>query len=71
MWPGANVVYFGLLIGALITAATASLLALLLFALRFSTRIVLITALGYGLCTIAWTYARMLWGLPVSTAAAR
>jgi hypothetical protein len=28
MWPGANAVYFGLPVGALITAATASLLAL-------------------------------------------
>ena len=60
-----SVVYAGLLTGALITAATASLLVVWLEDVGFARRVALITALGYGLCTIAWVYARMLWDLPV------
>jgi hypothetical protein len=60
-WPGLNAVYVGLLLNSLITAATAVLLLRWLADLGFSRRIALLSALIYGLGTIAWVYARMFW----------
>ena len=59
--PGLNAVHVGLLTNALVTALTASLLFLWLADLGFSRPTALLTTLGYGLCTIAWIYARMFW----------
>jgi len=65
LWATSSAVYGGLLVGALTTAATASILVLWLEDVGFSRATALVTGLGYGLCTFAWVYARMLWGLPV------
>ena len=62
---GISAVFVGMLTGALSIAATASLLVVWLEEVGFSRRTALITALGYGLCTFAFVYARMLWDLPV------
>ncbi len=59
--PGLNAVHVGLLTNALVTALTASLLFIWLTDLGYSHATATITALGYGLCTIAWVYARMFW----------
>lgn len=59
--PGLNAVHVGLLINAIVTALTAGLLLLWLTDLGFSRRIATLTALVYGLGTIAWVYARMFW----------
>lgn len=59
--PGLNAVHVGLLTNALVTALTASVLLLWLTDLGFSRSAAVLTALGYGLCTVAWVYARMFW----------
>ena len=59
--PGLNVVHVGLLTNAIITALTAALLFMWLTDLGFSRAAATLTTLGYGLCTIAWVYARMFW----------
>ncbi|GIK39193.1 MAG: hypothetical protein BroJett011_30260 [Chloroflexota bacterium] len=59
--PGLNAVHTGLLTNAAITALTASLLFIWLIDLGFTSPVVALTTLGYGLCTIAWVYARMFW----------
>lgn len=59
--PGLNAVHVGLLTNALVTALTASLLFVWLTDLSFSRFGATLTALGYGLGTIAWVYARMFW----------
>jgi 4-amino-4-deoxy-L-arabinose transferase-like glycosyltransferase len=59
--PGLNAVYVGLLLNSLVTAATGALLLRWLADLGFSRRTALLTALAYGLGTIAWVYARMFW----------
>jgi len=59
--PGLNAVHVGLLTNSLVTALTASLLFLWLIDLGFSQSVATITTLSYGLCTIAWVYARMFW----------
>jgi hypothetical protein len=59
--PGLNVIHLGLLTNAFITALTASLLLIWLTDLGFSRPAAVLTALAYGLCTIAWVYARMFW----------
>ncbi len=46
---------------ALVTALTAGLLYIWLGDLGFSRTTATLTTLGYGLCTIAWIYARMFW----------
>ncbi len=63
--PGLNAVHLGLLTNTFITALTAALLFIWLSDLGFSQRAAILTALGYGLCTIAWVYARMFWGLSI------
>lgn len=65
LWEGVSGVHAGLLVGALTIAATGGLLVVWLEDVGFSRPVALLTALGYGLCTFAWVYARMLWGLPV------
>ncbi|MGB5049172.1 MAG: hypothetical protein WBO46_09575 [Caldilineaceae bacterium] len=62
---GISTVFVGLLVGGLTVAATASLLVVWLEDVGFSRPVALLTGLGYGLCTFAWVYARMLWDLPV------
>ncbi len=61
MLPGLNAVQLGLLTNAVVTALTAGLLFIWLFDLGFSYRAATLTALGYGLGTFAWVYARMFW----------
>ena len=62
-WSDVNAVHVGLLTGTLIAAGTGALLVVCLIDWGFSTRIALLTALLYGTCTVAWVFARMLWGL--------
>jgi hypothetical protein len=59
--PGLNAVHVALLTNALVTALTASLLFIWLADLGHSRPTATLTSLGYGLCTIAWVYARMFW----------
>ncbi|MFQ5576967.1 MAG: hypothetical protein ACE5G8_08265 [Anaerolineae bacterium] len=59
--PGFNAVHMGLLTNSLISALTAALLCLWLQDLGFSRVAAALTTLGYGLCTMAWVYARMFW----------
>ncbi len=59
--PGLNAVHVGLLTNILVTALTASFLFLWLVDLGFARISATITSLAYGLCTIAWIYARMFW----------
>ncbi len=63
--PGLNAVHIGLLANVIVTALTAGLLFVWLIDLGFSRPAATLTALGYGLCTIAWVYARMFWGLSI------
>jgi hypothetical protein len=59
--PGLNHVHVALLTNTLVTAVTAGLLFVWLIDLGFSRPAATLTSLGYGLCTIAWVYARMFW----------
>jgi hypothetical protein len=59
--PGLNPVHAGLLTNTLVTAITGGLLFVWLIDLGFSRPAATLTSLGYGLCTIAWVYARMFW----------
>lgn len=59
--PGLNAVHAGLLTNAVVTALTAGLLFIWLIDLGFAPTVAVLTTLGYGLCTIAWVYARMFW----------
>ena len=59
--PGLNAIHTSLLLSALVTAATGSLLLVWLAELGLSRRVAALTALIYGLATIAWVYARFLW----------
>lgn len=59
--PGLNHVHVALLTNMLVTALTAGLLFIWLIDLGFSRPAATLTSLGYGLCTIAWVYARMFW----------
>ncbi len=59
--PDLNAVHVGLLTNAIVTALTASLLWVWLIDLGFNRSTATLTTLGYGLCTIAWVYARMFW----------
>jgi hypothetical protein len=59
--PGLNAVHLGLLVSAIVTAATGSLLFIWLSEQNFSRPIASLAALGYGLATLAWVYARFLW----------
>lgn len=59
--PDLNAVHLGLLTNAFITALTAAVLLIWLSDLGFSHKTAALTALAYGLCTIAWVYARMFW----------
>lgn len=63
--PTLNVIHVTLLTNSLLTALTAALLFIWLTDVGFTRQTALLTGLGYGLCTIAWVYARMLWGLSV------
>ncbi|HXW00624.1 MAG TPA: hypothetical protein VEC93_19565 [Anaerolineae bacterium] len=59
--PDLNAVHAGLLTNAIVTALTASFLFIWLINLGFTQPAATLTALGYGLGTIAWVYARMFW----------
>lgn len=59
--PDLNAVHVGLLTNAFVTALTASFLFVWLTDLGFSRLTATLTSFGYGLCTIAWIYARMFW----------
>ena len=59
--PGLNSVQVGLLTNALANALAAGLLFVWLVDLGFSRPTAALTGLGYGLCTMAWVYARMFW----------
>ena len=59
--PDLNAVHVGLLTNSVVTALTASFLFVWLTDLGFSRLLATSTALAYGLCTIAWIYARMFW----------
>jgi len=58
---GLNAVHLSLLTSAIIAALSGSLLFIWLVDLRFSRWVATLTALAYGLCTIALVYARLLW----------
>jgi len=58
--PGLGMLQSVSLLNAALTAATASLIVLILQRLGFSARASLVTALLYGLATIAWVYAKYL-----------
>ncbi len=58
---GLNAVHVSLLASAIVTSLTGSLLFIWLTDLDFSRLAASLTALAYGLCTIAWVYARLLW----------
>jgi hypothetical protein len=59
--PGLNGVHVGLLTNAFVTALTGSLLFSWLSALGHSDLVAGFCAMGYGLCSFAWVYARMFW----------
>ncbi|MDX1524134.1 MAG: hypothetical protein R3264_21065, partial [Anaerolineae bacterium] len=59
--PNLNAVHVGLLTNAVVTAVTASILFVWLTDLGFARLSATLTTLAYGLCTIAWVYARMFW----------
>ncbi len=59
--PGLNAIHLSLLLSAIVTAATGSLLLIWLAELGISRPVAALTALIYGLGTIAWVYARFLW----------
>ncbi|MDX1524435.1 MAG: hypothetical protein R3264_22585, partial [Anaerolineae bacterium] len=59
--PNLNAVHVGLLTNAVVTAVTASILFVWLTDLGFARLSAALTTLAYGLCTIAWVYARMFW----------
>ncbi|MEW5957873.1 MAG: hypothetical protein AB1801_09135 [Chloroflexota bacterium] len=59
--PGLNAVHVGLLTNALVTALTAGLLLVWLVDLGFTRLSAGLASLGYGLCSMAWVYARMFW----------
>ncbi len=63
--PGLNAAHMGFLLSALVTALTGGLLFVWLADLGFSRVTAGLTALSYGLLTIAWVYARMLWESPI------
>lgn len=63
--PGVGAVHAAHLTNGVVTAATGSLLFLYLMALGFSARASLLSALTWGLGTIAWPYARLLFTEPV------
>jgi len=67
--PGAGAVHSAHLTSGVITAATGSLLFLHLTALGFSNRASLISALTWGIGTIAWPYARWLFTEPAGALA--
>jgi hypothetical protein len=59
--PGLNAVHMGLLVSAIVTAMTGGLLFVWLDDLGISRLVASLAALSYGLCTLAWVYARFLW----------
>ncbi len=59
--PNLNPVQVGLLTNSFVTALTVGLLLIWLAELGFARRASLLAALGYGLGTMAWVYARMFW----------
>jgi len=59
--PGLNAVHLSLLTSMIVTALTGSLLFVWLVDLNFSHFTATLMALAYGLATIAWVYARLLW----------
>lgn len=59
--PQLNAVHLGLLATAIVTALTGSLLVIWLVDMQISPVLAGLTALAYGLCTIAPVYARLLW----------
>jgi hypothetical protein len=59
--PGLNAVHVSLLSSMIVTALTGSLLFIWLVELDFSRFTATLIALAYGLATIAWVYARLLW----------
>lgn len=59
--PGLNAVHTSLLLSAIATALAGSLLFIWLRNLGFTRPVAALSALGYGLGTIAWVYARFLW----------
>jgi hypothetical protein len=70
-WLGLVIPWFGpvgvsLLFNAIITALTAVLILAYLQALGYSRRAGLITALTFGLATLAWPYAKSLFSDPFS-----
>jgi hypothetical protein len=67
--PGAGAVHSAHLTSGVITAATGSLLFLYLTALGFSNWASLISALTWGIGTIAWPYARWLFTEPAGALA--
>jgi hypothetical protein len=59
--PGLNAVHLGLLTSMIIIAITGGVLFIWLVELKISWPVALLTALAYGLCTMALVYARLLW----------
>jgi len=59
--PGLNAVHLSLLTTTILTAITGSLLFIWLAELGLSRIVATFTALSYGLSTIAWVYARLIW----------
>lgn len=64
--PGVGAVHAAHLTNGVVTAATGGLLFLYLMAIGFSARASLLSALTWGLGTIAWPYARLFFTEPVA-----
>jgi len=64
--PGVGAVHLAHLTNGVITAATGSLVFLYLTTLGFSMQASLLSALTWGLGTMAWPYARLLFAEPVA-----
>ncbi len=64
--PGVGGVHLAHLTNGVITAATGSLVFLYLTTLGFSMQASLLSALTWGLGTMAWPYARLLFAEPVA-----
>lgn len=66
IFQGAGAVHAALLTNAFVTALTGSLLCVYLSQLGLSPAVSLVFSLVFGLCTLAWPYARWFFSEPVA-----
>ncbi len=64
--PGIGALHSALLVNSVLTALTGSLLCVYLWGLGFSPRVCTASSLAFGLCTLAWPYARWYLSEPVA-----